>query len=706
MARSRRRRRREGRAAERLGVAGLPVVVGVYRSDIFHIAKGLDMGLERPRPGRDSLWDWVVRDLPHSLSAFRMPEERHVQQIAEAGIRWVVVTFSAGWGKVAELREQERLQRLIARYHDAGLRVLAYLSMTNLFTRRFFADLPGSDQWVQRDPAGHPIPYQGWRADEVTRYLACVNHPDYRAHQFELVRRAMRFGADGLLVDNAFSACCCDFCKAAFRDFSRERTGTPRLLPAEDLAEADWSRPVIQLAAEFYGASIEKFFAEMKTVARRLNADAVCTMNVHPPRWRIRPTYNFPDLVRRVDLVLSEDGALPASRSFKEVFETGYVRELSKSDLGRDNIDHYRYLRAVAKGRPFIFDAHHADVVLPNHLRLALAEAWSCGGALGYAVPPGYLPDREAILAASREYLDFLNDHADLYEQAELICQVAIVVSHRSMMWSLARDDRGHPNEPIGTDTHLWGFSQALIYNNVPFDYLLEEDLSAKALSAYRVVVLPNAVCLSDKALAALEAFVREGGNLVVTGETALYDENLQRRREYGLAHLTGVRARRWPGVGRVVRRILGKARLAQLMAPIPRDYLLSSDPRLGRELAALIRWCAHGRTLIRVRDLPGVLVFANRVKARPAAKTGGSVADRVVCHFLNYARYPERDEPIERAPVEVSLDASIASPAAAEVFSPDGRRPRLTVQTADDRTVLTLSRLWIYSVVVLDAAE
>jgi len=516
MTTSRRSRSRARRSTEARDPSQVPAVAAMYGSDLFHLAKGLDMGLEQPRPDRDSLWDWIVRDLPQSLSAFRMPQERHVKQVAEGGLRWVALTFSAGWGKDAERREQERLRDLIATYHKYGIQVLGYISMANVFARRVFKDIPGSKDWVQRDPEGEPIPYRGWKTETGTRVLACVNHPDFRAHQMDLVRRAMRFGCDGLLVDNVFGTCYCKHCRAAFREFARERMGTRRLLPLEDLETADWSRPVIRLAAEFFAESVQRFFARIRKAARRINRDAVCTMNVHPPRWRVRPTFDFPRLVRHCDIVISEDGALPASRSFKEVFETGQLQELSRSDLGRDNIDHYRYLRAVAKGRPFLFDAHHAWSVEPNHLKLALAEAFSCGGGLGFAVPPGYDPGRESLLKASGEYLTFFDEHRRLYEGASHVAQVAVLVSHRSMIWCLSRDERGRPNEPIRTATHLWGFSQALIYNNVPFDYVLEEDLSAKALSPYSVVILPNAVCLSDAALEAVNQFVRAGGSLVV----------------------------------------------------------------------------------------------------------------------------------------------------------------------------------------------
>jgi len=56
------------------------------------------------------------------------------------------------------------------------------------------------------------------------------------------------------------------------------------------------------------------------------------------------------------------------------------------------------------------------------------------------------------------------------------------------------------------------------------------------------VIVVPNVGVLTDEQCAALTAYVEAGGRLVVTGESSLYDEWGDRRDDFALAGLLGVR--------------------------------------------------------------------------------------------------------------------------------------------------------------------
>jgi hypothetical protein len=57
------------------------------------------------------------------------------------------------------------------------------------------------------------------------------------------------------------------------------------------------------------------------------------------------------------------------------------------------------------------------------------------------------------------------------------------------------------------------------------------------------VLVLPNLAALSDAQCAAVRRFVEEGGGLVATGETSLFDEEGRRRADFALADLLGAHA-------------------------------------------------------------------------------------------------------------------------------------------------------------------
>ncbi|NLC57500.1 MAG: hypothetical protein GX774_11735 [Armatimonadetes bacterium] len=88
------------------------------------------------------------------------------------------------------------------------------------------------------------------------------------------------------------------------------------------------------------------------------------------------------------------------------------------------------------------------------------------------------------------------------------------------------------------------GWCQELALANVPYDVLLDADLTASRLRRYRALLLPNAACLSERQMEAIERFVRDGGTLVATHETSRYDETGSPRRNLGLASVLGVRCR------------------------------------------------------------------------------------------------------------------------------------------------------------------
>jgi hypothetical protein len=101
-----------------------------------------------------------------------------------------------------------------------------------------------------------------------------------------------------------------------------------------------------------------------------------------------------------------------------------------------------------------------------------------------------------------------------------------------------------------GYDDHELGFYQALVESRIPFE-MLHEDLLDQA-GRFRLLILPNIVCLSDKQCTQLNQYVQGGGRVVAAFETSLQDESGKPRADFGLASLFGVKF--GGGVERLVR--------------------------------------------------------------------------------------------------------------------------------------------------------
>jgi hypothetical protein len=64
--------------------------------------------------------------------------------------------------------------------------------------------------------------------------------------------------------------------------------------------------------------------------------------------------------------------------------------------------------------------------------------------------------------------------------------------------------------------------------------------LSPEYLKPYRLLILPNIAQLSDEQCVLLRRFVENGGSILATYETSLYDEEGNRRTDFGLSDLFG----------------------------------------------------------------------------------------------------------------------------------------------------------------------
>ena len=103
-----------------------------------------------------------------------------------------------------------------------------------------------------------------------------------------------------------------------------------------------------------------------------------------------------------------------------------------------------------------------------------------------------------------------------------------------------SRDFYGR-DEPAKYMDAFRGYYKALSEVHLPINILVEEQLGNQDLKNFEVIVVPNAACLSDTAIDKLTDYVKNGGNLVVTGETSLYDEDGMPRKDFALSKVLSV---------------------------------------------------------------------------------------------------------------------------------------------------------------------
>jgi beta-galactosidase len=84
----------------------------------------------------------------------------------------------------------------------------------------------------------------------------------------------------------------------------------------------------------------------------------------------------------------------------------------------------------------------------------------------------------------------------------------------------------GPQGEVAGIERDSWlGVYEALWTKNVPIDYVHADHISAESLQQYKLVILPYAPMLSDRAAEALKGYVEQGGSLYAEARTAWNNE-------------------------------------------------------------------------------------------------------------------------------------------------------------------------------------
>jgi Hypothetical glycosyl hydrolase 6/Beta-galactosidase trimerisation domain len=110
------------------------------------------------------------------------------------------------------------------------------------------------------------------------------------------------------------------------------------------------------------------------------------------------------------------------------------------------------------------------------------------------------------------------------------------VVSSEPTMYYRGRSDSGcHSSDLIGALRML----DAL---HVQHEVVADWNLKPEFLKSYHLLILPNAACMSDEQVTALRAYVKDGGSLLATAETSLFDPDGNARHELALGDVLGIR--------------------------------------------------------------------------------------------------------------------------------------------------------------------
>ena len=369
-----------------------------------------------------------------------------------------------------------------------GIKVIAYYHIPG---NKFVAK--EHPEWWTRQPDGEP------RMDGIEHPCLCINGRYTEEVLLQQLREILSYPTiDGIFMDGSFLSwlCYCDFCKDKFRrEMGRE-------MPKH--GEDGW-RDLLAWQRE----QAKEFRRKVYATVQDVKPGAMITSNV-----------SYSDL-------LPEDP--PSEGIHQLVIDILGIR-------GRSNL---RRLAAyddfpvsVMTGR---MTNYWYDWGLKPETQMILETATTIANRSQLYIGDMQIPwgtMEPAVLEGLGKCFTYCRDREEWLTGARAHCETAILTTDET----LHEEGGGLSGNCAASYGALMG-----TMDNHCYALMMGEQQMLKRLAELRVVIVPGQTHMTDKMVAALEKFVSDGGNLIVTARSSMWREDNSRREEMGLAKALGI---------------------------------------------------------------------------------------------------------------------------------------------------------------------
>ena len=412
------------------------------------------------------------------------------------------------------LRDRDLYGELAKAAHDDGLAVFARMD-SNRADEEFYRAHP---DWFAIDGNGKP-----YRAGD--RYVTCVNSAYYDEYIPNILREIIARTHPEGITDNSWSGlgrgslCYCDNCAREFR----ERTG--QAIPREK----NWQDPVYRQWIKWnYARRLEIWDLNNRTAQAAGGPHCLWVgMNSGSVSGQSQSFRDLKEICQRAEIIMLDHQSRNDGSGFQHNGETG---KLIHGLLGWEKVAP-ESMALYQAGRPTF---RVASKPAPE------ARMWMIDGFAGGIQPwwhhvGAYHEDRRMYRTVEPVNRWHKENEAYLVNR-QPIATVGVV-------WSQDNTDfYGRDNADELVELPCRGMAQALIRARIPYLPVHADHIDRDA-PQFSLLILPNFAAISDAQIASIRRFVEQGGNLVATGVSSLYNEWGDSRGDFALADLFGAHA-------------------------------------------------------------------------------------------------------------------------------------------------------------------
>jgi len=427
--------------------------------------------------------------------------ERRMRELSEAGYNAVIcnglhfhLCFLDRW----EMRKTN-MARIVEAAHRHNLKVIEHYDVPVLYSQgRGFNYLLDHVDWLQRDV----------RFDCPNLHAMCLNHPEFRREYLQRLEDFARTTKiDGVMLDECCFAdeglCGCRWCRAKFT----AETGCT--LPLDD------SSPVL------FNTNHPLWVTWLKWRVKTLGdwwVDVRRTLNKVSPHISILTYTTHSGFTTNTSL----------HQGGSDLFEKARACDFLRTELMSRNVfDSYRTIFALRKmkaalgrhfGSPIFGLVYHVDD--PHFAYFGWALCQMNGQSTWMSTIEG---------ADMKRYINWPEQMDN--RRAVPVADIAVLFSNSTRQF----------NRLMSQVSDAMGLSECLSDAHLQHDFLTDGDIRLETLRRYKLLMLPSCGCLSAEQAGQIERYVAEGGRILVSGHTSLYNEDGFGGENFQLAKVMGV---------------------------------------------------------------------------------------------------------------------------------------------------------------------
>ena len=410
------------------------------------------------------------------------------------------------------LGERDLYGDLVRAAHEDGIAVLARMD-SNRAQEEFYRAHP---DWFAIDLNSKP-----YKADD--RYISCIDSPYYEEYLPGILREIIAWEKPEGFTDNSWSGldrdhiCYCKYSRESFR----------RVTGKELPEKKDWDDPLYREWVKWsYARRVEIWELNNRTTKAAGGSDCLWLGMIGGDF--ISQGRRFRDIkaiCERTEMIMLDDQGRSESIGFQENAEIG---KRLHGLLGWD------------KTIPESMATYQRS---PTFRKAAAPKAesrmWMYAGIAGGIQPwwhhvGAYQWDRRQFQTAIPVYHWHHANERYLVNRRP-VATVGVVYSQQNADFF----GRDHAEERVGRP--YYGIIQVLVRARIPYIPIHADHIERDG-AGLSLLILPNLAAVTELQVQAIRRFAGNGGGLLATGETSLYTEWGEPRRDFALAALFGAR--------------------------------------------------------------------------------------------------------------------------------------------------------------------